>query len=207
LSADGKTSTINAPAAVAAVTEMMTLSTKLGDPNIGPTVPGEIFSGFSTGTQTCVVSGEWLYGAFLKPSKSPVLGHYTAFPLPQLNPAKPGNIFWGWAFVVNAQSQNKTVAWKYVNYLEADPNAQIAAVGVWPPYVGLDTMQAVKDTPFGAVVAANALSGGQFVFKSVLYSDIARVLRGTLESLAFQGGDIQKALDDAAQQVTVILQR
>jgi lactose/L-arabinose transport system substrate-binding protein len=206
LSADGKSSTINSPEAVRAVSMMMTLSRELGNPNIGASVPGEMFGGFSAGDQTCIVSGEWMYGAFLLPSKSPLLGNYTAYILPRLDADKVGNVFWGWSFVVNAASANKEAAWKYIGELAADPNAQIAAVGVWPPAKDLASMQAVKDTPYGDIIAANT-EGGQHIFKALKYTDIARVLRGKLEVLAFEGGPVQAALDDAAQQITIILQQ
>ena len=114
LAADGKSSTINQPAAVTAVDEMMKISRTLGDPNIGPTVPGEIHSAVASGDQTCGLAGEWFYGAFLKPTNSKLLGHYTAFALPRMTADKPGNVFWGWSFVVNAKSPNKDVAWKYI---------------------------------------------------------------------------------------------
>jgi ABC-type glycerol-3-phosphate transport system substrate-binding protein len=113
-------------------------------------------------------------------------------------------VFWGWSFVVNAASKNKETAWKYIGYLTADPNGIIAAVGIWPPVKNLTDLQAVKDTPFGDVIAANQ-EGAQHLFKSLHYSDIARLLRGKIESMAFEGADVKSTLDGAAAEVNQIL--
>jgi maltose-binding protein MalE len=204
LSADGKSFNLNAPEGVAAVSKIMEISRTLGDPNIGPVVPGEIHSAVASGDQTCGLAGEWFYGAFLKPSNSPLLGHYTAFALPRVTADKPGNVFWGWSFVVNAASKNKETAWKYIGYLTADPNGIIANVGIWPPVKDVTALQAVKDTPFGDVIAANR-EGAQHLFKSLKYSDIARLLRGKIESMAFEGADVKSTLDGAAAEVNQIL--
>ena len=204
LAADGKSSTINQPAAVTAVDEMMKISRTLGDPNIGPTVPGEIHSAVASGDQTCGLAGEWFYGAFLKPTNSKLLGHYTAFALPRMTADKPGNVFWGWSFVVNAKSPNKDVAWKYIGNLTADPNGIVQDVGIWPPVKDIQTLQAVKDTPFGDVIAANR-EGGQHIFKSLKYTDIARLIRGQLEAMATQGTPVQSTLDQVAQQINDIV--
>lgn len=204
LAADGKSSTINQPAAVDAVNEIMKISRTLGDPNIGPTVPGEIHAAVASGDQTCGLAGEWFYGAFLKPTNSPLLGHYTAFPLPQMQPDKPGNVFWGWSFVVNNKSQNKDLAWKYIGYLTADPNGIVQDVGIWPPVKDIQSLPAVKATPFGDVIAANR-AGGQHIFKTLKYTDIARLIRGQLEAMATQGLDVKSTLDQTAQQINDIL--
>jgi ABC-type glycerol-3-phosphate transport system substrate-binding protein len=204
LSADGSSYALNSSEGVAAVSTIMKISRELGDPNIGPVVPGEIHSAVASGDQTCGLAGEWFYGAFLKPSESPLLGHYTAFLLPRIDPGKAGNVFWGWSFVVNATSKNKDTAWKYIGYLTADPNGIIADVGIWPPVKDVTALQAVKDTPFGDVIAANR-EGAQHLPKSLKYSDIARLLRGKIESMAFEGTDVKSTLDAAAEEVNQIL--
>ena len=204
LSADGKTSTLDAPEAVAAVDMMMKLSRELGDPNIGPTVPGEIHAAVANGDQTCGLAGEWMYGAFLKPTNSPLLGHYTAFKLPRMDASKAGNVFWGWSFVVNAKSQHKDEAWKYIGHLTADPNGIVQDVGIWPPVKDIESLQAVKDTPFGDVIAGNR-EGGQHIFKSLKYTDIARLLRGKLETMAFEGAPVADTLTETVSEINDIL--
>jgi ABC-type glycerol-3-phosphate transport system substrate-binding protein len=204
LSDDGQSYVLNEPEGVAAVEKIMEVSRTLGDPNVGPVVPGEIHSAVASGDQTCGLAGEWFYGAFLKPSESPLLGKYTAFSLPRLDANTPGNVFWGWAFVVNAASENKQTAWEYIGHLTSDPNGIIADVGIWPPVKDVTALQAVTDTPFGDVIAANR-DGAQHLPKSLYYSDIARILRGRIESMAFEGLDVQTSLDEAAEEVNSAL--
>jgi lactose/L-arabinose transport system substrate-binding protein len=204
LSADGSSFALNNAAGAAAVSKIMEVSHELGDPNIGPVVPGELHGAVASGDMTCGLAGEWFYGAFLKPSDSPLLDHYTAFPLPRVTATTPGNVFWGWSFVVNAATVDKETAWKYIGYLTADPNGIIADVGIWPPVKDVTALQAVTDTPFGDVIAANR-EGAQHLFKSLSYSDIARVLRGKIELMAFEGADVQSTLDATATEVNQIL--
>lgn len=204
LSDDGQSYTLNEPEGIAAVEKIMEVSRTLGDPNIGPVVPGEIHSAVASGDQTCGLAGEWFYGAFLLPSESPLLDHYTAFPLPRVDAGTPGNVFWGWSFVVNAASENKETAWEYIGHLTADPNGIIEDVGIWPPVKDVTALSAVQDTPFGDVIAANR-EGAQHLPKSLHYSDIARLLRGRIEAMAFEGVDVASTLDEAAAEVNSIL--
>lgn len=204
LSADGSAFALNEAAGVAAVDKMMEVSRTLGDPNIGPVVPGELHGAVASGDMTCGLAGEWFYGAFLKPTDSPLLDHYTAFPLPRVTADQPGNVFWGWSFVVNAATEDKETAWKYIGHLTSDPNGIIADVGIWPPVKDVTELQAVTDTPFGDVIADNR-EGAQHLFKSLSYSDIARVLRGKVELMAFEGADVQSTLDGTADEVNQIL--
>jgi ABC-type glycerol-3-phosphate transport system substrate-binding protein len=204
LSPDGTTAAINSPEAIQAVTALMNASRELGDPNVGPSVPGDIFAGFGAGDQTCVLSGEFLYGAFLKPTNSPLIGHYQAYPLPQINPDKPGNVFWGWAFTVNQASQNKDAAWLDIAQMESDPNGLVDQVGIWPPVPDLASLPAVQNTPFGTVIAANR-NGAQNVFHSLKYPQISSLLRGLLENMAYQGTDVTTTLNSAADQINGVL--
>ena len=204
LSADGTSSTLDSPEAIAAVEMMMQLSRELGNPNIGPVVPGEIHAAVANGDQTCGLAGEWMYGAFLKPTDSPLLDHYTAFPLPRMDAATPGNVFWGWSFVVNAASEHKEKAWEYIGHLTADPNGIVEKVGIWPPVNDIETLPAVQATPFGDVIAANR-EGGQHIFKSLLYTDIARLLRGKLEQMAFEGTSVPDTLAETTGEINDIV--
>lgn len=204
LSEDGTSSKLGEPEAIRAVEMMMTLSRELGDPNIGPVVPGEIHSAVANGDQSCGLAGEWMYGAFLLPTESPLLGNYTAFALPRMDADVPGNVFWGWSFVVNAASEHKEQAWRYIGHLTADPNGIIEGVGIWPPVNDIEALPGVQATPFGDVIAANR-EGGQHIFISHQYTDIARLLRGVLEQLAFEGSDVTEALTAAADEINGIV--
>ena len=145
-----------------------------------------------------------MYGAFLKPTDSPLLGNYTAFKLPRMDADVPGNVFWGWAFVVNAASQHKDEAWQYIGHLTDDPNGIIENVGIWPPVLDVASLPGVQATPFGDVIAANQ-EGGQHIFISQKYTDIARLLRGVLEQLAFEGSDVTEALTNASSEIDGIV--
>jgi ABC-type glycerol-3-phosphate transport system substrate-binding protein len=133
-----------------------------------------------------------------------LLGNYTAFSLPRMDADVPGNVFWGWSFVVNAASEHKDEAWQYIGHLTADPNGIIEKVGIWPPVLDVASLPGVQATPFGDVIAANQ-EGGQHIFISQQYTDIARLLRGVLEQLAFEGSDVTEALTNASSEIDGIV--
>ncbi len=205
LSEDGKSAAINSPKGVQAVQAMMDVSRGLGDPNIGPTGPGPIFGDFSSEEMTCAIAGEWLYGIFLKNRNSPLADHFTAYPLPQVTADRFGNIVWGRAFVVNARSEHKDAAFRMIgDVLIGDPNSMVSEVGNWPPVA--QDLPAIQDVPFHEIVLSNR-RGLQRNFQSPKFPEIATLLRGALESLAFEGGPVAPALNEAAEQINKILAR
>lgn len=206
LNSDLTKSTINNSQGVKALTWMMKLSRELGDPNIGPVVPGEIHTAYATGDQTMDLAGPWMYKSFIQATKnSPLLKTgYHVYGMPSITAGKPGNVFWGWAWCVNAKSQHKDQAWQLVGYIEADPAGQAeGSSGIWQPVPGL--AQKVKgQIPFAQQIE-DAAQGGQAIFVTEHYAQIARILRGEIESMAFQGADIQSSLNDAVKKIDPIL--
>ena len=179
------------------------MSRQPGDPNLGAVIPGQIFGTFGKEDQTCTVAGEWMFGIFLKNTKAPVIDHYTAYPLPQVNPDGFGNILWGRAFVVNANSDHKEAAFRMIgDVLIGDPNSFVAEVGNWPPVA--QDLPAILDVPHYQTVLGNR-KGLQRNFQSVKFPEIAIYLRGVLESLAFEGGEVKPTLDEAASKINDIL--
>ena len=204
LNADKTAAAINSPEGVVALDTMMRVSRELGDPNVGPVIPGEIHGAFGSGEQTCDLAGPWMYEAFLKATNSPVLGKYHAYGAPLIEADKPGNVFWGWAWTVNAQSPNKKAAWEFIRFLEADPQGQAIASGIWQPLPGIEKGWGAKQVPYADAVAA-AAEGAQAIFVSEQYAEIARILRGKIEAMAFEGADVKTSLDDAAKEIDVVL--
>ena len=205
LNADRTKTMINEPAGVEAVEWMMRVSHELGDPNVGPVIPGEIHAAFGSGEMTCDLAGPWMYEAFLVATESPVLeSGYHAYGMPSIEAGKPGNVFWGWAWVVNAASPNKKAAWEFLRFLEADPQGQAAASGIWQPLPDIEKGSGAGRVPNADLVAA-AAAGGQAIFITEHYAEAARVLRGKIEAMAFEGADVQASLDEAAEEIDPVL--
>lgn len=205
LSADGTQATINSPEGVAAVQKIVDVGRALGDPNVGPAAPGDQFAAFSSGDQTCALSGPFLEPAFLRPTRSPILGAYHVYRLPYIDASKPGNVFWGWAWSVNAASQHKVEAWEFINYLLDDPQGLLAATGSTEPIPGIEKgWGAASITGFDKMIAG--VENGQLIQPiSVHYSEVARILRGQIETLMYEGGDVKAALDSAASDINAVL--
>ena len=205
LNGDRTKATINEPAGVEAVDWMMRVSRELGDPNVGPVIPGEVHAAFGSGEMTCDLAGPWMHEAFLVATESPVLeSGYHAYGMPAIEAGEPGNVFWGWAWVVNAASPNKKAAWEFLSFLEADPQGQAAASGIWQPLPDIEKGPGAGRVPNADLVAA-AAEGGQAIFVTEHYAEVARVLRGKIEAMAFEGADVQSSLDEAVEEIDPVL--
>ena len=205
LSGDRMSATINDAAGVEAVEWMMRVSRELGDPNIGPVIPGEVHAAFGSGEMTCDLAGPWMYEAFLVATESPVVeSGYHAYGMPAIEAGTPGNVFWGWAWVVNAASENKQAAWEFLRFLEADPQGQATASGIWQPLPDIEKGWGAGRVPYADLVAA-AAEGGQAIFVTEHYAEVARILRGKIEAMAFEGADVQASLDEAAEEINSIV--
>jgi ABC-type glycerol-3-phosphate transport system substrate-binding protein len=205
LNKDRTQCTINQPEAVKAVEWLIKISKELGDPNIGPTIPGEIHTAFGTGEQTCDLSGPWMHEAFLVAVKSPLLNTgYHVYGTPIVPGGHEGNVFWGWSWAVNAQSPNKEEAWKLIRFLLADPQGQAAASGLWQPLPDIQKGWGAGRVPYSDAIASGA-KGGQAIFITEHYAEIARIVRGAIEAMAFEGADIQSTLDNACAEINPVL--
>jgi ABC-type glycerol-3-phosphate transport system substrate-binding protein len=205
LSDDRTECTINQPEGVEAVEWMIRIDRELGDPNIGPVIPGEIHAAWSSGEQTCDLSGPWMHEAFLVAVDSPLLNTgYHVYGTPIVPGGEPGNVFWGWSWVVNAESPNKEEAWKLIRFLLADPQGQAAASGLWQPVPDIEQGWGAGRVPYADVIAPGA-EGGQAIFITEHYAEIARIVRGAIEVMAFEGADVQETLDAACEEIQPIL--
>lgn len=205
LSGDRMSATINEAAGVNAVEWMMKVSRELGDPNIGPVIPGEVHAAFGSGEMTCDLAGPWMYEAFLVATESPVVeSGYHAYGMPAIEAGSPGNVFWGWAWVVNAASENKQAAWEFLRFLESDPQGQATASGIWQPLPDIEKGWGAGRVPYADLVAA-AAEGGEAIFVTEHYAEVARILRGKIEAMAFEGADVQASLDEAVEEIDSIL--
>ena len=205
MNADRTAGTINEPAGVEAVEWMMRVSRELGDPNIGPVIPGDVHSAFGSGEMTCDLAGPWMYEAFLVATESPIIDSgYHAYGMPSIEAGQPGNVFWGWAWVVNAASPNKKAAWEFLRFLEDDPQSQAAASGIWQPLPDIEKGWGAGRVPYADLVAS-AAAGGQAIFITEHYAETARILRGKIEVMAFEGADVQMSLDEAVEEIDSVL--
>ncbi len=185
---------MNSPQAVDAVKLIDRMSKELGDPNVGPAIPGDLFGAFSSGDMACTLAGPWMNNIFLKPTKSPVLDNYVVVALPRITEATPGNVFWGWGFGVSQQTANKELAWKLIKKFQDDPEAVADQVGLWQPSPILANSPVLSSLPGLATIASGA-DGGQPIFQSVNYAPMAKDLRSALEAIVLDGADVQSTLD------------
>ena len=56
-----------------------------------------------------------------------------------------------------------------------------------------------------ADLVASAAAGGQAIFITEHYAEAARILRGKIEVMAFEGADVQMSLDEAVEEIDSVL--
>lgn len=187
-----------------AVEYMKRLSLDLGNPNIGPTIPGDLFTAFATGQTTCALSGNFQQTLFMQQPPSPVLKHMVVLPMPRISANKPGNVFWGWAYGVNPQTPAslQAAAWKVIKTTINRPVDEVFQAGVMGPssrtLASAPRMKAIVGI---STIQANT-EGAQPIFETTQYPTIAHLLRGDLESIILNSASIPKTLQGAASQIS-----
>jgi ABC-type glycerol-3-phosphate transport system substrate-binding protein len=191
---------IASEASQTAIQYMKKVSWDLGNPHLGPTIPGDLFTAFAAGQTTCALSGNFQQTLFMQSPPSPVLKHMVALPLPTIYPSKPGNVLWGWAFGVNSQlaADLKPAAWKLIRTTIDRPVTEVFQAGVMGPSDSSLASEPRLQSIVGikTIVANN--TGAQPIFETTAYPAIAHSLRGMLESVILNGASIGSAAKSAA---------
>ena len=125
--------------------------------------------------------------------------------MPSITAGKPGNVFWGWAWAVNAKAENKEAAWQLLKFIEDDPKGEALASGIWQPLPNMAQLVGTS-VPYADQIAKSS-EGGQAIFVTAKYAQIARILRGKLEAMALSGANVSSSLSDAANQINEVLKQ
>jgi multiple sugar transport system substrate-binding protein len=203
LAADGKSSTINSPQAVAALKAYAELITKYktGDQNSGRydgLTPNE---DFAQGTLAHWISGPWAIPTL---ENKPVWGKFKVVPLPQQNPAKPVTLLYAWGWSVNAASKQQSEAWKWISYLSSKGEQWLDRAGYIQPRLGWETGPVAKKTPFLDVFLED-MKRGQYTVRSVNYSEITKAVNNMIQRVMMQGQDAQASANQAKKEIDDIL--
>ena len=170
LSDDGKTASLNSPAAVKALTLWREVTKAGGDPRTTMNTPSNPNQDFVDGRTAMWITGPW---ATPQVRKSPVGDDFTVVSLPQVDPAKPHTLVYGWMWGVNKAKPavQKIAAWDFVRFMLAKPDEWLGKVGFVQPVRGVDQSDVAKNFPFFDVHMKDVSTASWYVRSAVHQRD------------------------------------
>lgn len=195
LSADSKTATVNSPEAVKALTLWRDVTKACGDPKNTQNTPANPNQDFLNGFDAMWITGPW---ATPQVTASAIKNDFTVVGLPQVDPAKPHTMVYGWAWGVyaNRPANNKIAAWDFIKFLLGKPDQWLDKAGFVQPVKGVNETAIAKNFPFFAVHMQDVQTATWYV-RSAFANEIATNTGKAVESVVYDGTDPKTVLDAA----------
>ncbi len=205
LSDDGRTAYLNSPETVKALTLWRDVTKECGDPKTTKNTASDPNQDFLDGFTAMWITGPW---ATPQVRNSAIKDDFTVVGLPQVDPAKPHTMVYGWAWGVNKNKpeKNKIVAWDFVKFMLAKPEEWLAKAGFVQPVKGVGSTEVAKKFPFFDV-HMNDVSTATWYIRSENVNEIAQAVGRAVDSVVYDGADPKTALDAAQAAVEKILKK
>jgi multiple sugar transport system substrate-binding protein len=205
LSDDGKAAYLNSPEAVQALTLWRDVTNAAGDPGTTMNTSSNPNQDFVDGRTAMYITGPWATPQVLQ---SPVGNDFTVVSLPQVNPAKPHTLVYGWMWGVNmAKSEaEKAVAWDFVRFMVAKPEEWLDKVGFVQPVKGVETSSVAREFPFYNVHMKDVSTGSWYI-RSEFTNEITQSLGRAIERVIYDGADPKASLDQAQAEAERVLNK
>jgi multiple sugar transport system substrate-binding protein len=206
LSDDGKTAAINSPAAVKALQLWVAVTKAGGDPRTTMNTPSNPNQDFVDARTAMYITGPW---ATPQIQASPAVGNdFTVVSLPQVNPAQPHTLVYGWMWGVNKAkpAAEKVAAWDFVRFMLAKPDEWLGKVGFVQPVLGVAQSDVARKFPFFDVHMKD-VSTGSWYLRSEFTNEITQAIGRAIERVVYDGADPKASLDQAQAEVEKVLKR
>jgi multiple sugar transport system substrate-binding protein len=194
---------INSPECVAMFTDTWyrLIEDDLGGPDLATPNAVYAFQDFMDNRQSMVIGGPWAPAAW-RENAPEVYENYVVMPMPQLNPDDPKTFLHTYALGVSASSEHPEEAWKFLDFLLSKPGEMLEVAGYINGRAGwIDTPEA--QAMRGVDVFRDAYATGSFVWRSETFSEEAEAIKNAIETFV-QNGDVQGALDAAAEEINAV---
>ena len=131
---------------------------------------------------------------------------FTVVGLPQVDPANPHTMVYGWEWAVNADRPeiNKQVAWDFIKYVLSSPEEWLAKAGFVQPVKGLLDTETAKTFPFLEAHMGDVGTATWYI-RSANVNEISLAVGAAIESVVYDNADPQTALDAAQAEVENVL--
>jgi multiple sugar transport system substrate-binding protein len=195
LSDDGKTAYLNSPETVKALTLWRDVTKECGDPKNTKNTASNPNQDFLDGFTAMWVTGPW---ATPQVTASPIKTDFTVVGFPQVDPAKPRTMVYGWAWAVNKNKpeKNKIVAWDFIRFMLAKPDEWLGKAGFVQPVKGVAETDVAKRFPFFGVHMQDVSTASWYI-RSASVNEIAQAVGRAVDSVVYDGADPKAALDAA----------
>ena len=196
---------INSPECVAAFTETWyrLVADDMGGPDLATSDPVYAFRDFMDGRQAICMGGPWAPGAW-KEEAPDVYANYIVAPIPQFDAANNRQSFvHTYAYGVSADSQVAEEAWAFLNYLLSDPVEMYQVAAYLNGRAGMFDSPEIREALKDAEVYEQEYATGTFVWRSPTWAEEGDIIAKAIEQF-MQDGDVQGALDQAAQQIDAV---
>lgn len=205
LSEDGKTAYLNSPETLKALTLWRDVTKVCGDPKNTKSTSSNPNQDFLDGFTAMWITGPW---ATPQVQASPIKNDFTVVGLPQVNPAKPHTMVYGWAWGVNKNKpeNSKIVAWDFVRFMLAKPDEWLAKAGFVQPVKGVSGTEVAKKFPFFNVHMKDVQTATWYM-RSENVNEIAQSVGRAVDSVVYDDADPKTALDAAQAAVEKILKK
>jgi multiple sugar transport system substrate-binding protein len=205
LSDDGKTAYLNSPAAVKALTLWREVTKAGGDPRTTMNTPSNPNQDFVDGRTAMYITGPW---ATPQVRQSPIGDDFTVVSLPQVDPAHPHTLVYGWMWGVNKAkpAAEKAAAWDFIRFMLAKPDEWLGKVGFVQPVKGVEQSEVAKQFPFFDVHMKDVSTGSWYI-RSEFTNEIGQALGRAIERVVYDGADPKASLDQAQAEVGRVLNK
>src|SRR5574341_430652 len=205
LSDDGKTAYLNAPETVKALTLWRDVTKECGDPKTTKNTASDPNQDYLDGFTAMWVTGPW---ATPQVTKSPIKNDFTVVGFPQVDPAKPHTMVYGWAWGVNKNKpeKNKIAAWDFIKFMLAKPDEWLAKAGFVQPAKGVSETGVAKKVPFFDVHMKDVSTASWYI-RSENVNELAQAVGRAVDSVVYDGADPKTVLDAAQATVEKILKK
>jgi multiple sugar transport system substrate-binding protein len=204
ISADGKTATINSPAAVEALQTLddfvnkYKISQLAGKPLQGP--------GFNTGNTAIICDVGLWYRGFLQQSAPKIYANGEGLkflPFPRYASGKDlGGTPYGYAWCVNARSPQAEEAWKFIRYMSAREILPDVGFGDIPPRASLVTNKQLMANPDTALALQELSTGAHY---AAIPDQVATIIYAAVTSALLDHVPPKTALAQANQQLNALI--
>ena len=205
LSDDGKTAYLNSPEAVKALILWRDVTKAGGDPRTTMNTPSNPNQDFVDGRVAMWITGPW---ATPQVQQSPIGNDFTVVSLPQVDPAKPRTMVYGWMWGVNnaKPAAEKAAAWDFVRFMLAKPDEWLGKVGFVQPVKGVEQSAVAKSFPYFDVHMKD-VSTASWYLRSEFTNEITQALGRAIERVVYDGADPKASLDQAQAEAEKVLKK
>ncbi len=196
---------INSQAGVDAMTMWydMVYKDKVAGPQYSLKDSTNVMIDFARGDVSMFISYPWGLGLL---QDSPVWNDTVVVPLPQMDLANPVTHCYGYYWMVNKDTRDGALAWKFVNHLASYPELWLKEVSFIQPRKGWTNTPEAKAFPY-IDVWMDEMSKSTFGDMSPAWAEISSAIQRMVEKSIMNGVEPKKALDDAKKEIDAALKQ